>query len=271
VPPLEAGIVAALALAVGVGLSLGLVGGGGSILMVPILVYAARLPPHHAVALSLPVVGATAGIGAALRWQAGEVRLREGLLFAAAGIAGAPLGALLTPLLPGPTLLALFALLLGTVGIGMWREGKPGEPAVSAASCRPAVCLSIGFAVGCLTGFLGVGGGFLIVPALLQFARLPVRDAMGTSLLVIAVNAAVGFLAHAGAAVAYGSLAAGLTLAAIGGLVAGGRLARRFDAGGLRRAFAVLAVAVAAFMLATSLSGIMFPDAQGRSPALDPQ
>jgi uncharacterized membrane protein YfcA len=239
------GVVAALLLSAGVGLSLGLVGGGGSIITVPILVYVAGLPPRAAVALSLAIIGATAAVGAASHARAGRIHLRAAAVFGITGIAGAPLGALLTARVPSPVLLLRFAALMVAVGSRMLRgQADAEEPA--AATCRPLKCGAAGLAVGFLTGFLGVGGGFLIVPTLLHFAKTPMRQAVSTSLLVIAVNSAAGFLAHLGDVGRYPGLAASFTAAALVGLVGGLVLARRVHPVGLKRIFGGVALTVAA-------------------------
>lgn len=242
------GVWAAVGLSAGIGLSLGLVGGGGSIITVPVLVYVAGLPAREAVALSLAVVGITAGVGAVLQWRAGNVNPRAAAVFGAAGMLGAPLGARLTPLVPAPALLLLFAALMVVVGLRMARGGE--EPcAPPEGRCAVVPCLAAGLGLGVLTGFLGVGGGFLIVPALLRFARATMREATGTSLLVIAANSAVGFAAHMQEAGSHAALAGALTGAALAGMGGGLILARRLRPTALKQAFGALALGVAAFLV----------------------
>ncbi len=243
-----AGTVAALVLSAGIGLTLGLVGGGGSIVTVPILVYVAGLAPGEAVAVSLPIVGATAGVGALLQHRAGNLDLRSAAVFAATGMVGALLGAPFTRKVPGPVLLVLFAVLMIAVGLRMLRSREEAEPE-GPGECRPARCAAAGLGLGVLTGFLGVGGGFLIVPALVRFARLPMRRAVGTSLLIIAANSASGFLAHLGEMGRHGPLALALTLSALLGLAGGTALGRKMRPQGLKTAFAGLALAVAGYLL----------------------
>ena len=250
-----AGTAAALVLSTGVGLLLGMVGGGGSIVTVPILVYVAGMSPGQAVALSLPIVGTTAAVGACIHYRAGNADLRAASAFAAAGIVGAPAGAQLTRLLPGPVLLVLFALLMLAVGVrmlrGQWSESDTG------GRCRLAPCGIAGLGLGVLTGFLGVGGGFLIVPALLRFARTPMRKAIGTSLFIIAVNSAAGFTAHLGDVHGAGPLAAALTVSALVGLVAGISAGRKLQTAGLRTAFGGVALLVAAYLLAMNVGAVV--------------
>lgn len=243
-----AGVVAALVLSAGIGISLGLVGGGGSIITVPILVYVAGMPVPQAVALSLAIVGATSAFGAALQAREGNVHLKAALVFGATGMVGALGGARLTPLVPGPLLMTLFAVLMIVVGIRM-AQGKAEADEPERAECHLAKCGLAGLGLGVLTGFLGVGGGFLIVPALLRFARLPMRQAAGTSLLIIAANSASGFLAHLADSQGAWVLGAVFIVVATGGMVAGLALARKMRPVGLKLAFGWLSLAVAAFLL----------------------
>ena len=229
-----------------IGLSLGLLGGGGSILAVPILVYVARLDVHTAIGMSLAIVGATALVGALAQARAGRVSLRAALSFGVAGMLSAPLGARGTHLVPGRTLLVLFAALMVVVG-GLMLRPRADTTGRSAAFAATAAA---GCAVGLLTGFLGVGGGFLIVPALTLLTGLPIRTAIGTSLLVIAMNSASGLLGH----LQQGALPAGptaaFTAAAAVGALAGIQLGAGLDAERLRRAFAVFVIAVGLLLLA---------------------
>lgn len=245
-------ILATVGLSGVVGLVLGLVGGGGSIVTVPVLVYVAGLPPADAVALSLPVVGTTAAFGALLHLRRGNADLRAAAVFAVTGMAGAFLGAPLTRLAPGPVLLLLFAALMAAVGVRMLPGGRSPD-AGTTAGCRPLVCGGAGLGIGILTGFLGVGGGFLIVPALLRFARSPMHRAVGTSLLVIAANSAAGFAAHLSQAAPHLPLAAALTGAALVGMVGGTLLGRRLRPQSLKNAFAGVALAVAAYLFVVNL------------------
>ncbi len=237
----------ALAGAVAIGLALGLTGAGGSILTLPVLVYLAGVPPREAVGLSLLVVGCAALVGAWQRARAGEVHFKAVGLFAVSGMLGAVAGAQLTPLVPPPLLMSLFAGLMIVVAARMLLPQK--GPRSLAAECRPLRCLLAGAGVGVLTGFLGVGGGFLLMPALVKFARLPIRVATGTSLAIIAANSASGFLSHlADAKVAWwlGATFAGIAAA---GVLLGGKMASAVPETTLRRAFAALVLVTAAFVL----------------------
>lgn len=244
-----------------IGLSLGLVGGGGSILTVPILVYAIGQPVHDATTTSLAIVGLNALIGALGHLRAGNVWLRTGAAFGVAGIAGAFIGSWLNSLVSGPLLLALFAIVMLVAAVGMLR--RPAEVAPVGAPARgldavehwPKLLLS-GLGVGLMTGFFGVGGGFVIVPALVLVLGLSMRVAIGTSLLVIAINSASSLVAH----LRFGGLDLGITgLFVLGGLVGalgGASLAGRVSQKRLTQLFAAMIVTVAFYVLYRSYTAL---------------
>lgn len=250
-----------------VGFSLGLTGGGGSILAVPLLVYGLSMAPRVAVGTSLAAVGATALLGFAQKWRRGEVEVRVGLLFALAGVVGAPLGAAIGSRIPEALLLALFSGLMLVVAARMWVRARAEESARGeardglgpegphAVSPRGAAALAaVGLLTGVLSGLFGVGGGFVIVPALVFAGGVGIRRAIGTSLLVIALVSASGVasLLALGRPFDMGTTA----LFAAGGLagtLAAGRLARRLSGPRLTRVFAVAVVLMAAFMIAKTL------------------
>jgi uncharacterized membrane protein YfcA len=238
----------ALALSTLIGLSLGLLGGGGSILAVPVLVYVARVDVRAAVGMSLAVVGTTALVGGLVHARAGRVDLRASALFGGAGMVGAPLGSLGTHAVAPRVLLLLFAGLMLVVGGAMLR-GRPGSRH-EAPRPHPVAVPAAGFGVGLLTGFLGVGGGFLIVPALTLLSSLPIHTAVGTSLLVIAANSAAGLLGHLRQGEMPLGLTAALTASAALGALAGVRLTSSLDPAWLRRTFAVVVILVGLFLLA---------------------
>ena len=238
----------ALALSALIGVSLGLLGGGGSILAVPILVYVARVDVHAAIGMSLAVVGTTALVGGLVHARAGRVDLRAAALFGGSGMLGAPLGAQATHAVAPRVLLLLFAALMLAVG-GLMLRGKAGARP-GAPRPHPVAVPAAGFGVGLLTGFLGVGGGFLIVPALTLLAGLPIHAAIGTSLLVIAANSAAGVLGHLRQGEMPLGLTAAFTASAALGALAGVRLASSLDPARLRRAFAVFVILVGLFLLA---------------------
>ena len=230
-----------------IGLSLGLTGAGGSIITLPVLVYLAGIPPKEAVGLSLFVVGAAALVGALQRFRSAEIHLRAGFMFAAAGMAGAAAGARLTPLVSGRVLMALFAVLMLAVALNMLM-GPKIEPSTH-ADCRPMRCLLAGLGVGVLTGFIGVGGGFLLMPALVKFAKLPLRTATGTSLAVISFNSAAGFFSHLGESPPRWSLALVFAGIAATGVLLGSSFARRLPVARLRQGFAFMVIGTGSFVL----------------------
>ncbi len=244
----------ALVLAVAIGLSLSLLGGGGSIITVPVLVYAAGQSPQDAVAISLAVVGAVSAVSTGFKARSGLVHWQAVLTFGIAGMLGALLGAQGTRLVPASWLLLIFAGLMLVVAANMWFRPQPTtEPS---PECRPLRCVIAGFGVGALTGFIGVGGGFLLVPALMFSASLPVRMAVGTSLAIIALNSLAGFLAHLGHAGMNWSLTGLFFLSTLVGMAAGLPLAKRISPSALNRGFALFVAAVAVFVLARNFLGV---------------
>ncbi len=242
-----------LALAAVVGLSLGLLGGGGSILTVPILVYVLGFEAKQAIAMSLAVVGTVSLFGAGGHWRAGNVDLRVAAAFGAVAMVGAFLGSRLASHVSGAFQLTLFAVVMLLAAGSMFRR----RPAPETADARPAgragvsppVLVAAGVAVGVLTGLVGVGGGFLIVPALVLLAHVPMKQAVGTSLLVIAMNSAAGFAGYLGRVdMAWGFMAL-FTGVAIAGTLAGARLVRRVPQHALQRAFAAFLVVMGGVIL----------------------
>jgi uncharacterized membrane protein YfcA len=236
--------------AVAIGISLGLLGGGGSILTVPVLVYWVGLPPLEATYASLVVVGLTSASAAAQHAVRGRMNLRAALLFAATGIPASFAGSLVSKRIHEKTLLILFACVMIVAGLAMLlrRSYQPGETSV-------ARVLTAGIGVGVLTGFFGVGGGFLVVPTLVLFAGLPMTDAVGTSVAVIAFNCAGGFAGRFSADAPIHWLSTlEFSLVAIAGSFAGAFLVSRIPVMMLRRLFGVFVLAVAVFMIAREAS-----------------
>lgn len=245
------------------GLSLGLLGGGGSILAVPIFKYALGFGAKEAIASSLAVVGATSLFGAISHRREGHVRLRVALVFGLFAMVGAYLGAqYLAPLLSGATQLALFAAVMLVAAFFMFREKSSGEDGDETRGGPAArgylLLLALGVAVGVLTGLVGVGGGFLIVPALVLLAGVPMKEAVGTSLLVITMNSAAGFIGYLGDVGFRWGIMALFTVSAVGGSFAGARLVRYVRQRALKRSFAVFLVAMAGFILYENRGAIPF-------------
>jgi len=254
-----------------VGLSLGLTGGGGAIFAVPLLVYGLRVPAAQAVGISLAAVGATSFAGFLHRWRLGEVELQTGLIFAIAGMLGAPIGSWISGQIPASALLLAFAGLMLYVAIRMWR-GTTGRK-TDAATCTnedasPATCqrdaagrlvltsrcglllVCVGLATGLLSGLFGVGGGFVIVPALVLFSGMSMHHAVGTSLMVIALVSVSGVTAHLTAGRAIDPTMTLLFIAGgVAGLFAGQQLGKRLSGPMLARLFAVAIVAVAVYVI----------------------
>ncbi len=251
-----------LLLAVVMGLALGLLGGGGSVLAVPILVYALGFGAKEAVAASLAVVGLTSLFGAAEHWREGHVRLRVALVFGPITAAGAYLGAHLAGLLSGAVQLSLFGAVMLIAAFSMFRDDGPGEDGKEKSSDGSVVRLLLGFAVpgmgvGVLTGLVGVGGGFLIVPVLVLLGEIPMTAAVGTSLLVIAMNSFAGFAGYLGETeIPWGLMSLFAALAAVGSFV-GAYLVRFVPQRALKRGFAVFLIVMALFILYENAGGIL--------------
>ena len=241
----------ALPFGLAIGIVLGLVGGGGSILAVPVLVYVLGEPVKRATTESLLIVGVTALVGALAAARSGRVLWRVGFGFAAAGAVAAVAGTALNRLVSARLLLLGFGVLLVVAAYSMLR-GRP-EPGSTSARRRWRVPAA-GAVTGLLTGFFGVGGGFVIVPALTLALGLPIGLAVGTSLLVIALTTGTAFAAH----LATGGVDAWLTLAFAGsatvGAVVGDRLHGRLPEERLRQAFAAVLFAVAAFVIVENVA-----------------
>jgi hypothetical protein len=237
---------AALLLAILIGVSLGTLGSGGSIITMPVLVYVAGIPAHAAVGMSLVIVGATAAAGSWLQSRKVGLDTRAAVIFAVTGAAGAYAGAQLTPLVSSAALMAIFAVLMLLAG---WRmlAARPDPPVPR--TCRVWRCAVVGLALGVLTGFLGIGGGFLIVPALVLAAGLDMKRAVPTSLAIIAFNAAGGLAGQLRQASFDWRLTAAFLALALVGMAAGSAVAGRVSAERLRRTFAWTVVTLGAVIL----------------------
>ena len=257
-------MITAIVLGLVIGALVGLLGGGGSILAVPALVYAAGQDLPQAVATSLLVVGITALVALLPRILARQIAWRIALIFGTAGAATAFAGAAVNRLLPDDVVLGLFAILMVGAGIRMLQE-KPTTGAACAIDggrinwrrCIPRT-LAGGLAVGFLTGLLGVGGGFLIIPVLVVVLGLSMETAIGTSLLIVAVNSAAGFAAHAGDVPLDVSVTIAFTVAAVLAALAVSRLATRLDTTRLRQWFAYLVLLVAVGIITQISAGLLW-------------
>lgn len=284
-------IAGAIGLGLLIGLSLGALGGGGSILTVPALVYVLGMTAQEATTASLVIVGVTAAAGTIGHARSGDTRWGAGILLAAVGVPASLLGSALNRQVDPDALLLSFAALMLIAAVGMlvrsraYSRGAPPSPAAPSepdsepaaggtltatrVRTRPAqakrsrgrvgqaarlivACLGIGF----LTGFLGVGGGFIVVPVLVVLLSTPMPVAVGTSLLVISLNSAVALAARAGSGGFEWDLIVPFTAAAVAGSVAGKRTADRVNPSQLTVAFAVLLVAVAVYVAVQALLGL---------------
>lgn len=235
-----------------VGLSLGLIGGGGSILTVPILVYILGINPVLATSYSLFIVGTTSLVGAMDYYRKGQVSMRTAAIFGASSITTVFLTRkILLPAIPEKLFevqgvpitwslltMLLFALLMILAAIAMIRERR-----ATAATAAPAVgysffqLISAGIGIGLVTGLLGAGGGFLLIPVLVLLLQLPMKKAIGTSLFIIALNSLIGFAGDTGHFPIHWNFLFLITAFAILGIFAGVRLARRFDGEKLKKIF----------------------------------
>lgn len=242
-----------LSLAALIGLSLGLLGGGGSILTVPILVYVLGFTAKQGIAMGLGVVGVTSLFGAAGHWRKGNVNLRAALTFGAVAMVGTYAGARLSAFMSGATQLILFAVVMLVAAFFMYRNGRKeaaGEKrAPEPHKVNPLMVGVAALAVGALTGIAGVGGGFLIVPALVLLVGLPMKESVGTSLLVIALNSFVGFAGYLGQVeMPWGYLGI-FTAVAVAGIFAGTWASHYVSQGTLKRAFSGFLVVMGIFIL----------------------
>lgn len=243
----------ALAFAGLIGVLLGALGAGGSILTVPVLVYVLAFDTKQAIAISLLLVGLTSLVGAVGHWRAGHIEIRPALIFGVFAMTGAYVGAGLGAHVSGTAQLTLLSIVMVAAAVSMLRSraAYPGAPAIDELLPRrrsvPLVAL-IPFAIGVLTGLIGIGGGFLFVPALVLLAGVPMRHAVGTSLVVISMNAAAGFAGYIGRVpIPWGFVGAFVAAASVG-VFGGVLLVRIVPQRTLQRAFGVFLLAVAGLM-----------------------
>lgn len=242
----------AISLALVVGIVLGLLGGGGSILTVPVLVYIVGIPAKSAIATSLLVVGTTSAIALIPHARRGHVQWKIGLWFGAFGMLGAFAGGRAAAWLPGKVLLLAFAAIMVAAGLAMLRPrtASTGHPTKKGADLALQATL-----VGLFTGLVGAGGGFVVVPALSLWAGLSMRAAVATSLLVIAVQSAAGLAGHYGHVALDVDIALPFAAAASLGALLGSRLSQRVSAASLRRGFGVFILVIAAAITVRELLG----------------
>ncbi len=269
-----------------VGVSLGLTGGGGAIFAVPLLAYGLSLPAREAVAISLVSVGLTSFVGFIGKWRKGEAELRTGFLFAVAGMLGAPVGSWIAAQVPEAWLMLLFSVLMITIAAKMWQRSgsaagrtqvcipienlshRPVDYSEDRPSCErdaagqliltsrcARLLLLIGVGTGILAGMFGVGGGFIIVPALMLFSSMSMSRAVGTSLMVISLVSASGIASQlwAGQTISL-NITAWFVAGGLSGLCVGQAVGHRLSPSVLQRIFSMAILLVAVFVIVRNLS-----------------
>lgn len=246
-------LILVLALSILIGLSLGVLGGGGSILTVPILVYVAGFEAKEAIAASLFVVGVTSAVSVISHARNGRVMWRTGLIFGAAGMVGAFIGGLLGGFIPGQILLIAFALMMVATSVAMIRGRRKTTSSAPSEGVKRELPLKRvildGVVVGLVTGLVGAGGGFLVVPALALLGGLPMSVAVGTSLVVISMKSFAGLAGYLTTVEINWPLTLAVTAAAIVGSLIGAQLAGRIPEAALRKGFGWFVLAMGAFVL----------------------
>jgi uncharacterized membrane protein YfcA len=245
------------------GLLLGIMGSGGAIVTVPALIYLLHVEPKSAIAMSLGIIAITATIAAFQSWRQGNVNLRVTLTFGLFGALGTFAGARLGVMIPVVAQLTLFALVMYAAAWRMLNSQPPRRSvgALAVGECESGDCANFpyrhiaghGVMVGLLAGVVGVGGGFLIVPALVLLSGLSMKRAVGTSLSIVAFQSTAGFAGYAGAVPIDYPLLAGFTAVAVAASFLGARIGRHMDQQRLKRGFGVFLVLVASYILIKSL------------------
>ncbi|GAB4159242.1 MAG: sulfite exporter TauE/SafE family protein [Cyanobacteria bacterium J069] len=271
-------------LAVCIGISLGLLGGGGSVLALPVLVYVVGVAPKPAIAMTLVIVGSVSLIGLLPHARRGNVDYKKGAIFGTATMLGAYLGARIAtlPWVTSTGQMLLFAIaMLAAAGLMIYRTSQtpPAAPAdgPDAALAIPPVCqycwlwlMTEGLGVGVLTGLVGVGGGFAIVPALVLLGKVPMRQAIGTSLMIIAANSVAGLLGYWGKVTLDWPLTVSFTFLAGVGTLIGGYLAQFVSTRQLQKGFGYFLLAIATFVLLQNRHSFQTSHSSGVPSSLTP-
>jgi uncharacterized membrane protein YfcA len=252
-----------------IGISLGLIGGGGSIMTVPVLVYLFGTSPLLATSYSLFIVGSTSMVGAYNNYRKGQVNFKTALLFGLSSISTVFITRkLLVPLVPhnilqigsfrlteGILTMLLFAALMVAAAIAMIKSGRKTETANDTGDKKTNIpkLLLYGVAIGLATGFLGAGGGFLLIPTLVLLVGLPMKQAIGTSLFIIAMNSLIGFTGDLGHFTINWAFLLKITAIAIAGIFVGGLISRRVDGARLKKGFGWFVLVMGVYILAKEL------------------
>jgi uncharacterized membrane protein YfcA len=242
-------------LAVIIGLSLGLMGGGGSILTVPILVYALDMDPKTAIALSLAIVGLTSLVGSVSHLRAKNIHLKIAAIFGPIAMAGTFLGAKISVYLTGAMQLIIFAIVMLIASYFMFTKNKNQQEEPDQAEVTEKEDLNIpvimaeGIFVGILTGIVGVGGGFMIVPALVLLTKIPMKKAIGTSLLIISFKSFAGFAGYLGQVTIPWTFLMQFSFFTIIGILIGSHLVQYVSSEKLKKSFAIFLVIMGVFIL----------------------
>lgn len=253
-------------LALAIGLAMGILGGGGSIIAVPAFTFLLHLPPKDAIVTSLAVVGLAATAGAIGGFVRGVVPIAVSLTVGLSATIGAYAGAAAGARISDHVQLAILAAVMFVAAVALWRE--QGSTVARVPHASTGLLAVLGLSVGALTGLVGVGGGFLIVPALVLFAGIPIKEAIGTSLLVIVLNTAAGFVGYAGQVdIPWGPVAL-FTAVALCGILMGTRVVRVATPAQLKRAFAIFLLVVGGYVLYQNRDAL--PGGESPAPVVQP-
>lgn len=250
-----------------IGISLGLIGGGGSILTVPVLVYLFGVDPILATAYSLFIVGSTSLVGAFPKYRNGEINIKTAIIFGIPSILTVyATRAFIVPAIPmeifsvgtfhmtkALLMMMIFAVLMVFASISMIRNGKQSYETEGEQVFNYPMILIEGVVVGLLTGLVGAGGGFLIIPALVLFSKLPMKQAIGTSLLIIAAKSLVGFTGDLGKNTMDWNLLLTVTGLAIIGIFAGNAMSKKVSADGLKKGFGWFVLVMGIYIIVKEL------------------
>lgn len=257
-----------------IGASLGLMGGGGSILTVPVLVYALKMQPKESIALSLAIVGATSLIGSFSHFKAGNINVKVAMVFGPVAMAGTFLGAKLSVFLSGATQLIIFAIVMIIAAYFMFKGKKEintNDNDQKNAKLNYPLIIAEGVFVGILTGIVGVGGGFMIVPALVLLAHIPMKEAIGTSLLIIALKSFAGFLGYLDKVSIDWSFLGQFTIFTTIGIIVGSYFVKFISQEKLKKMFAIFLVVMGVFILYKNKSKLGFESQVTKTSSYKPQ